>query len=208
MKLLIAIPTMDTVPVVFMKSLLDLTKKLTADGVDYTIAIESGTLVYMARERLAGKAVNQGYSHVLWLDSDMVFEDSILEDLQFCGKDFVTGIAHGRRKPFVSCLFKNIDLNSLELWKLNEYPQEAFEVAGCGFACVLISTEIIKAVMISNGTAFNPIAQYGEDLSFCKRAAALGYKIYAEPTVRLGHVAHITIYPDDTPRYQDEIQRN
>ena len=208
MKLLIAIPCMDTVPVFFMKSLIDLTKKLTADGVDYTVAIESGTLVYMARERLAGKAVNQHYTHVLWLDSDMVFEPELLEDLQFCGKDFVTGIAHGRRKPFVSCLFKNIDLNHLELWKLEEYPDSAFEIAGCGMACCLMTSDIIRQVMIANGTAFNPIQQYGEDLSFCKRVAALGIKMYAEPAVRLGHVAHIPIYPDDTPRYQDEIRRD
>lgn len=208
MKLLIAIPCMDTVPVPFMQSLIRLTQKLSADGVDYTVAIESGTLVYMARDRLAGRAVNQGYTHVLWLDSDMVFEPELLEDLQFCGKDFVTGIAHGRRKPFASCLFKNIDLNHLELWKLEDYPTDTFEVAGCGMACCLMSTEVIKQVMVANGTAFNPIPQYGEDLSFCKRAAALGFKIYAEPTVRLGHIAHIAIYPDDTPRYQDELQRN
>lgn len=208
MKLLIAIPCMDTVPVAFMQSLLKLTQKLTADGVDYEVAIESGTLVYMARDRLAGKAVNQRFTHVLWLDSDMVFEPEIVEDLQFCGKDFVTGIAHGRRKPFVSCLFKSIDLSHLELWQLKDYPKEAFQVAGCGMACVLINTEIIKAVMINNGTAFNPIPQYGEDLSFCKRATDLGYKIYAEPTVRLGHIAHIAIYPDDVERYQDEIQRD
>ncbi len=208
MKLLIAIPCMDTVPVDFMKSLLRLTQKLTADGVDYEVAIESGTLVYMARDRLAGKAVNQRFTHVLWLDSDMVFEPEIVEDLQFCGQDFVTGIAHGRRKPFTSCLFKNIDLNHLELWQLKDYPAEAFEVAGCGMACCLISTEIIKQVMINYGTAFNPIMQYGEDISFCKRAHDLGFKIYAEPTVRLGHIAHIAIYPDDVPRYQDEIQRD
>lgn len=208
MKLLIAIPTMDTVPVEFMKSLIRLTQKLSADGVDYTVAIESGTLVYMARDRLAGKAVNEGYSHVLWLDSDMVFEPELLDDLMFSGKDFVTGIAHGRRKPFCSCLFKDINLDNLTLWKLEEYPKDTFEVAGCGMACCLISTEIIKQVMLINGTAYNPIPQYGEDLSFCKRATALGFKIYAEPTVRLGHIAHIAIYPDDTPRYQDELQRN
>ena len=208
MKLLIAIPCMDTVPVAFMQSLLRLTQKLTADGVDYEVAIESGTLVYMARDRLAGKAVNQKFSHVLWLDSDMVFEPEVVEDLQFCGKDFVTGIAHGRRKPFVSCLFKSIDLANLELWQLKDYPNEPFQVAGCGMACCLINTDIIKAVMINHGTAFNPIPQYGEDLSFCKRATDMGFKIYAEPAVRLGHIAHIAIYPDDTPRYQDEIQRD
>ena len=89
-----------------------------------------------------------------------------------------------------------------------DQPKLGLSHAGCGMACCLMTTDIIKQVMMINGTAFNPIPQYGEDLSFCKRAAALGFKIYAEPTVRLGHIAHIAIYPDDTPRYQDELQRN
>ena len=205
MKLLIAIPTMDTVPVDFMKSLVNLTNRLKDDGVDFETCIESGTLIYMARDRLASVAVNGDYTHVLWLDSDMVFEPEIFEDLQFCGKDFVSGIAHGRRSPFLSCLFKNISLESLQRWKLEEYPKEPFEVAGCGFACVLIKTSILRDVMQTCKTCFTPFLQYGEDLSFCKRAVTLGYKIFAEPAVRLGHVGHLTIYPDDCERFRDEI---
>ena len=205
MKLLIAIPTMDTVPVVFMESLLRLTRRLSLQGVPYEVAIESGTLVYMARDRLACKAINGDWTHVLWLDSDMVFSENIVDDLQFCGEDFVTGIAHGRRKPFMSCVFKNIDLDHLERWQLEDYPISAFEVAGCGMACVLIKTDILRAVQMKDGTCFTPFPRYGEDLSFCKRAAALGYKIWCEPTVRLGHVGHLIIWPDDCARYLDEI---
>ena len=206
MKLLIAIPTMDTVPVEFMKSLLALTRRLTADGIAYDIEIESGTLVYMARDKLASHALRSDYTHVLWLDSDMVFPDNILDDLMFCGKDFVSGIAHSRRKPFVGCLFKSINLSNLERWKLEDYPKETFEVAGCGMACVLITTEIIREVLLKHGTAFTPFQSYGEDLSFCKRVTDLGYHIYAEPTVRLGHMAHFPIWPDDIVRYRDEIE--
>lgn len=205
MKLLIAIPTMDTVPVDFMKSLLYLTRRLSADRVDYQVAIESGTLIYMARDRLANVAINGDYTHVLWLDSDMVFGESIVDDLRFSGHDFVTGIAHGRRKPFMSCLFKNIELDHLERWKLQDYPIGPFEVAGCGMACVLITTDILRAVKMKDGTCFTPFNQYGEDLSFCKRARALGYRIFAEPAVRLGHVGHLVIWPDDCERYRDEI---
>lgn len=207
MKLLIAIPTMDTVPVPFLQSLLGLCRRLDRENVDYDVAIETGTLIYLARDRLASKAVNSGYSDVLWLDSDMVFSDAILEDLQFSGKPFVSGIAHGRRSPFLSCLFKDIRLDSLTRWTLEEYPRNTFQVAGCGFACVLIRTEILRVVMQQNGTAFTPLPSYGEDLSFCRRAAELGYEIWAEPTVRLGHVGHLTIWPEDAERCRAEIHK-
>ena len=205
MKLLIAIPTMDTVPVPFLQSLVNLVQRLDRENLAYEVAIESGTLIYMARDRLASKAVNGGFTHVLWLDSDMVFSDAIVEDLQFSGKSFVSGIAHGRRSPFISCLFKSLDLSALERWELKDYPHDTFEVAGCGMACVLMETKILNEVFLKFNTCFMPLLSYGEDLSFCKRAVSLGYRIYAEPTVRLGHVGHLTIWPEDAERYKSEI---
>lgn len=205
MKLLIAIPCMDTVPVAFMESLVNLARRLDRDKVCYEIGIESGTLIYMARDRLASKAVNNGFTHVLWLDSDMVFSDAIVEDLQFCGKSFVSGIAHGRRSPFISCLFKSLDLSALERWKYEDYPADTFKVAGCGMACVLMESKILNEVFLKFNTCFMPLLSYGEDLSFCKRAVSLGYEIWAEPTVRLGHVGHLTIWPEDAERYKSEI---
>ena len=206
MNLMIAIPAMDTMSTPFVESLLKLTRRLAADGVPYDVVIEAGTLIYMARDRLASKAVkNEAYTHVLWLDSDMVFSESIVEDLSFCGADMVSGIAHGRRSPFLSCLFKSLDLSALERWKPEDYPSEAFEVAGCGMACVLMKTQILKDVFLAFNTCFMPLLSYGEDLSFCKRAASLGVRIFAEPAVRLGHIGHITIWPDSCARYVDEI---
>ena len=205
MKLLIAIPAMETVPVVFLRSLLGLQAKLIKDGVDFEIKIESGTLIYLARDRLASRAINNGFTHVLWLDSDMVFHCNIFEDLSFSGKSFVTGIAHSRRAPFSSCVFHDIELDTLKRYTLDEYPTTTFEVAGCGIACCLMETKILEDVMLKWGTCFTPRKQYGEDLIFCLRAKNLGYKIWCEPTVRLGHLAHLTVWPDDVPQYAEVI---
>ena len=142
MKLMIAIPTMETVPVVFMQSLIALCQHLDAEKVPYKVVVEAGTLIYMARDVLACKAVNGEYTHVLWLDSDMVFTDHIFEDLLETGKSFVSGIAHGRRSPFLSCLFKDIDLSHLTRWTLDEYPNDTFEVEGCGLACALTKVDL------------------------------------------------------------------
>ena len=145
MKLLIAIHSLDYMHTEFVKSLVALTNRLSRDGVDYDVRIESGTLVHIAREKLAQLATAGGYTDVLWLDSDMVFTEDLLEDLQFSGNDFVTGIAHARRKPFISCVFKS--LIPVERYASpDEYPKETFEIAGCGFACVLIKTDIIRDV--------------------------------------------------------------
>ena len=203
MRLLIAIPTMDTVPVQFLQSLTALERKLMRDGVNFEECIISGTLVYMARDKLAGKAINEGFSHVLWLDSDMVFNDKLLEDLQMCKKSFVSCCYNGRRPGFPSCIFKSIDLTHVE--RFEEYPREPFEIEGCGFGAVLMETEILRQVMLNFKTAFTPLPSLGEDIAFCFRARDLGFKLYAEPNVQLGHVGHLVVYPEMREKWKDDV---
>lgn len=192
-KLLIAVPCMDYVHVDFMKSLVGLIQHLQREGIAYHLEIQAGTLVYIARNRLACKAINEGYTHLLFLDSDMVFDETVVEDLTFSGKDFVCGAFQSRRKPFNSCIFTGI--NPAE--RVKDYGLEPFKVEGCGMACTLISSEILKNVQVKYGNCFNPTDEYGEDLAFCWRATHTGAEIWCEPTARIGHIAHIPIYPGD-----------
>lgn len=205
MKLLIAIPTLDYIHVEFMKHLLNLQKMLEERGVDYEIKIQSGTLVYLAREELTSYALGFGFTHVLWLDSDMVFEEEIIDDLYDTGKDFVCGIFHARRPGHQSCIFKS--LTPPDRYHYDEYPTDTFKIKGCGMAATLVNTEILKAVRAKFGSCFNPDFCLGEDLAFCKRADMMGYEIWCEPTVRVGHIGHLTIYPEDEGRYLNNLQR-
>ena len=195
MRLLIGVPTLDFVHVDFMNCLTKLLLKLKDDGINFDLDINSGTLVYLARERIAHKAINEHYTHVLWIDSDMIFNEQILDDLMFCGKPFVTGIYHARRKGYASVIFKEIEPNNIE--RFEEYPNEPFQIAGCGFGCVLTSVEMLSSVCLHFGTCFTPLPSLGEDIAFCKRAKELGYSLWCEPTVVCGHIGHIAIYPED-----------
>lgn len=201
MKLLICIPTLDYIHSDFVKCLTKLIIKLKSDGVRFDVEILSGTLVYSARDKLAKKAVNEGYTHTLWLDSDMIFNEDLLDDLMFSGNQFVTGIYHTRRPPHGSCIFKDIRLDSISKYMGNDYPKNTFEIAGCGFGCVLIDVQVIKDVLMTYGEAFLPVHGLGEDIAFCQRVHDLGYKMYCEPAVRLGHIGHIAIYPEDHEKW-------
>lgn len=208
MKLLIAIPTLDYVHADFVKCLTKLIMKLKSDGVRFDVEIISGTLVYSARDKLAKKAVNEGYTHTLWVDSDMIFTEDVLDDLMFSGNQFVTGIYHTRRPPHGSCIFKDISLDNISKYMGNDYPKNTFEIAGCGFGCVLIDVQIIKDVLMTYGEAFLPIHGLGEDIAFCQRVHELGYKMYCEPAVRLGHIGHIAIYPEDHEKWLNDNNIN
>jgi GT2 family glycosyltransferase len=71
--------------------------------------------------------------------------------------------------------------------EFDEIPDEIFEVAGCGFGCVLMKRNVLWNVLCQHGYMFSPINTVGEDLSFCWRARQCGYKIYCDPTIALGH---------------------
>lgn len=200
MRLMIAVPTTDYLHAGFVRSLLDLMAHLNREGIKYQVCMETGTLVYLARNTLACKAVNEGFTDVLWVDSDMVFSEDIVETLSWVNKPFVCGIFQSRRPPFCSCLFSNI--NKSDVKRIDDYPTEPFRVAGCGFGCVLMKTEVIRAVMdrVGSQNCFMPTADHGEDLAFCKRATDCGFEIWCEPTARVGHIAHLPVYEEDHRR--------
>ena len=108
-RLLIAVPTTDYIPADFVKSLAKLQQELGRCGIAYDVEIQSGTLVYIARNRLANKAINEKYTHVLWIDSDMVFGEKVYEDLMDVGKEMVCGAFVSRRPPYGPCIYTSIE---------------------------------------------------------------------------------------------------
>ena len=193
MKLMVAVPTVDYVSAEFLKCLVKLSIELAANGDKPDVQIIGGTLVYIARDRLARRAIDGEYTHVLWLDSDMTFKPDIVDDLLFCGKDMVCGAFVSRRPPYGPCVYTSID-DPAQMQKVENFGTEPFRVDGCGFAAVMTRVDLLDAVWANFGTCFRPTEKYGEDLAFCDRVKQLGREIWCEPTVRPGHIAHVPVY--------------
>jgi hypothetical protein len=194
MKLMVAVPTMFFVNVNFAQSMADLCIKLTRDGVKVDVQFMEGSMIYVSRDRLAYRAIEGEYTHVLWLDSDMSFKPHIVDDLLWCGKDMVCGAFVSRKPPFSPCVYASIE-DPANMEKVKDFGKEPFRVDGCGMACVLTSVELLKAVFDRFDTCFMPTEKIrGEDIAFCDRVKQLGYEIWCEPTVKPGHTAHIDVY--------------
>ena len=198
-RLLIGVPCTDFMHADFVRSLVNLTGHLQREGIRHQVEIRNGSLVYIARDRLACKAINDEFTHLLFIDSDMVFDESIVEALTFSGKDFVCGAFQSRRPPYGKCVYKS--LKPLE--SVNEWGMEPFRVAGCGMAMTMISADILKEVQEKHGTCFSPEmvggVKFGEDLAFCRRATEAGAEIWCEPLARCGHITHVPIWPGEEP---------
>lgn len=196
MKLMIAVPTQDYIPMPFVESLLRLQKRLTKKKINFTVNFRSGALVYDSREQLAAKARMEEYTHVLWIDSDMVFEEDIFEKLAAHKRDYVTGICHARRAPYRSCIFYRL-LPEPERMNKRMYPESLFKIEGSGFGCVLTSVKLLKDMKQQYGNLFLPNLAFGEDLAFCHKAQEMGYELFADPKVQIKHLGHVAFGQED-----------
>lgn len=198
MKTLIAIPCMDMVHTSFMKSLLKLIK---VGEVEYGITCSS--LIYDARNKLAGQAVTGGYDRVLWLDSDMFFAPDLLarlsEDMDE-GREFVTAMYFKRKPPFTPVVYENLEYSTendsiyVKLDTYANYPQDSiFKIAGCGFGACLVTTDLINRVGSTFGNPFAPLMGMGEDLTFCWRVSQLGAAMFCDSRIKTGHVGLMTV---------------
>ena len=195
-KILIAIPCMDQVPAPFAQSLAMIQK--TEDNV--ACSFQMGSLIYTSRNNLALQALKAEFDYMLWLDSDMVFQQDLLVQMKQTmdekGLDFLTGLYFRRVPPFTPVLFDQLDIdeNGICTWTdFKDVPEGLFKVGGCGFGCVLIKTDVLFDVQAKFGELFNPIANMGEDLSFCWRARQCGYDIWCDPSLVCGHVGYTVI---------------
>lgn len=193
MKTLIAVPCMDMVNAPFAQSLATLNK----EG-EVAVSFLVGSLIYESRNKLAKQAISMGADYVLWLDSDMIFDaDVLLKMLEHMKSyDIVSGVYYRRQPPFTPVLFKSVDeTEDNTIWEhYNDYPEEGmFEIAGCGFGCVMVKTDVLVDMAFQCGNWFLPIKSCGEDLAFCLRAKSLGYKIMCDPSIQCGHVSHLIV---------------
>jgi hypothetical protein len=190
-KLIVAVPTLDSIHRKFVEILTGLVKNLENNGVDFAVHYEGCTLVYISRDNIARKAIEEGYTEVLWLDAEMVFDKDAYWKLKNVGKDFVTAIYRGRHGTHRPCIFEKLE--PPERWDSFDVEPSIKEIKGCGFGCVLTSTDILEKVWNRDGTCFRPTSLLGEDLAFCKRASDLGYSIWANLDAPVGHIGQFTI---------------
>lgn len=197
MKTLIAVPCFDKVDTQFYQSFVDLQKP---EETSYTVL--SNTLIYIARNVIAGNALQAGFDRVFWMDSDMIFPADALvklsKDMDENNLDFVTGLYFTRRPPIKPNAFSSlwweqkddgIDTGADHLW---EYPEnQLVEIAAAGFGCCLTSVDLIRRIGDKFGSPFTPIDGMGEDLAFCLRARKAGAKLWLDTSVKCGHIGQM-----------------
>lgn len=198
-KLMIAMPSLEMMPVMTCQSLVGLIKP---PGT--SVVFSMGSIVHAARNDLTDTALEHGAKYVLWLDSDMVWNPDLLMKLEAAmtesGADIVSAMCWRRKPPIELVQYSVLEPDDEHdgMWRIAalDKPPEGIEpISACGFGGVLMNTDILEAVKGVWGKPFDYMQGLGEDLSFCYRARMLGAKIVCDGRVRMGHLG-TKIYGD------------
>lgn len=192
MKILIAVPALDTMPVQTAYCMLSLKRDCPSK---FSFIVRASC--QDARNMLAAEAVNTGADRVLWIDSDMAFEPDLLQRLSAdidAGWDVVSSICFKRQLPLVPVIYKTLDAETSKAEPYLGYPQDTiFPIAACGFGAVMTTTDVIRRI---GNNPFDLVGHLSEDLSFCAKATEVGARIACDSRVKVGHVGLIT-YDED-----------
>lgn len=153
--------------------------------------------------------------HLIMIDSDIVFtpEDvAKIESHLDNGLDAVTGIYPVGQPPYPPCIFERVvnkvqnpeeyrgsiimsDYHIQGDYKLTTPKEGLNEIGACGGGFLGINKNIINKLPkdpfdnIREGEIF-----HGEDISFCHRLRELGFKLWADSEIKLGHIRTQVIY--------------
>lgn len=214
MRILIAVPTFETIYPDTYKSIWDL------DKCGHEVLFDSirGYDVATARNRIAQKAIDMNVDYVLSVDNDITLPGNALKLLLEDAEDVNLGFYAHRDKDNLyngrTCICKMKDEDGKEYYNFpleSEYTAEEMrrmaedgerkiEVHGGGMGCALIKTEVFRKLTYP----WYDWVNYGdknrgmlsEDLYFCVLCRNSGIKIHADVRVGCGHLLRHVQWPD------------
>ncbi len=205
----IAIPIAQVIEPKVLQTMLAMVNYSANQGIKIqNIGITERCLIDDARNTLTETFLSSPTEWIFWMDSDMTFPaDTLVKLFSLAEKKnakMVTGVYYQRRGNNLPCLWsrgqeteaglvtglntpkglKNKYMGSFMI--INPEKKEPFEAHSAGFGCVLIHRSVFE--MMSR-----PWFQFikgvcSEDFYFFVQAQELGFKLWVEPTIDLGHI--------------------
>lgn len=193
-KLAICIPCRDQVHSLFTYNLTQLLFYCNSIKLPVNIFMQTGSLISRQRQNLAMAAIDDGATHILWLDSDMMYPTTLPETLLSHNKEIVACNYSTRTVPIKGVAYKKIGDWDSWLKPKNTTPRLQ-EVAGVGMGCMLTATSVFEKLdkpwfEVSWIEEYNDFI--GEDFYFCILARQAGIPVYID-TVVSRDITHIGI---------------
>jgi GT2 family glycosyltransferase len=152
------------------------------------------------RNLIIQQAITNNCTHILFLDDDTAPPKDMLTKLLEHDKDIVTGLYLMRSFPHKPIIFDFADKNGRCLTHyLDKAPETGLvPIVAAGLGAVLIKIEVFKAMPGPFWITLGELESdhWCDDISFFRRAIALGFKAYCDLSIRVGHFCQATVTPE------------
>ncbi len=164
----------------------------------------SSANVSAARNNLTSRFLDEYDAEwLLWIDADMAWEQTAIEQLLACADPtdapIVGGLCFGAAQdqlfPTIYQFIKRDD-DQITTIRLGEYPADTMvRCAATGAAFLLIHRQVLEDIRAREFNGAFPFFQEtelagnpaGEDVTFCLRAGICGYPIHVNTAIKVGH---------------------
>ena len=187
LKVGICVPSTGTVRVEFMRSLVAMTSHFMQTKVKghagnrYVLCTAQGSMLVQSRHNLVRTALRNDCSHILFLDSDMQFPKTLLNDLLAAKKEIVAGNCTTRSMPPEPVAH---DLAGERLYSNGRTGLQ--QVQQTGLAVCLIEAQVFQKLQppfFSMEWIVDYQAYCGEDIYFTQLALGAGFKCWIDHSV-------------------------
>ena len=204
MKILIAVPTFESIYPDTFKAIYD----LDVSGHDVSFEFVRGYDCATARNRIAQMTLDKAVDYVLMVDNDVVIPKDALINLLDEPKNVCLGFYAHRDGDNIyrgrTCVCKLLDENgkshfnypleseytAKELADLRESGEYKIHIHGGGMGCALIKSSVFLKIKYPwyDWVNYKSRAMLSEDLYFCEQCKMHGIKIYTDTRVNCGHM--------------------
>ena len=203
MKILLAVPTYETIYPDTFKSLWGLER----GGHEVIFEFIRGYDVATARNKIAQRAIELKADYVFMVDNDVIVPPDALIKLLENPKEVCLGYYKHRNKngkqDTVTCVCKMGEQNFFnqysekELSDLRKNGQYKLQIHGGGMGCALIKTDVFNRIKFPYFDWVNYENQklLSEDLYFCVQCGKANIPIYCDTRVRCGHMMRHVEWP-------------
>jgi len=183
-RILLAVITGDFIRTQTVSTLLGLVKKV--PEID-NFLIQQGPYIHENRENVVLFAQKGGYSHLFFVDWDMVFDPTVPLRLLDHDKDIVAAMYKVKVIPTrpVTLIEENGKPRQMTT---EEVPQEPFKCYATGAGCMLIKMSVFEKIERPwfSHKGINQI-DGGEDVWFCEKAREAGFDVWVDPRIPIEH---------------------
>ena len=177
------------------------------------------------RNRMAYDAIyRRNFEELMWIDSDVIFNPDDVDKLRKSGYDFIGGAY-----PFKGWPRMTVQPKDNQSITFDEKTGKVYEVECVATGFMYTKATVYKSIKeklnlpLCNTSFdapqipfFRPDVWYenntpyylGEDFSFCKRAQQVGYKVYLDSRIKLGHVGKYKYDWSDVVNKVGEVQKD